>query len=49
MDASKSCDGKRCYTKRDAQTMRNAKKREGKLLRIYPCKECGGWHLTHKL
>jgi len=43
------CDGKKIYRKRDAQQMRNARKRDGVILRIYPCAECGGWHLTHKL
>lgn len=41
------CGGKVCYTKVEAATQRNAKKREGRRLRIYACNECSCWHLTH--
>lgn len=41
------CNGKKCYTKRDAQTMRNTRIKKGHdLLRIYPCPRCNWWHLT---
>lgn len=52
-----TCNGKRCYTKRDAETVRNArtkgrrKIRHGrpKELRIYECPDCGHWHLSSKV
>lgn len=51
-----TCNGKKCYTKRDAETVRNArtvgrrKMRHGrpKELRIYHCEFCNHWHLTSK-
>lgn len=42
------CDcGKRAYTKKEAQTMKNKQSRLGFPVRIY---QCNGlyWHLTHK-
>lgn len=45
--------GKRCYTKRDAQGVLNSARkkhweRSSKLIpvRLYPCKDCGMYHLT---
>ena len=44
-----SC-GKTTYTKKkDAATARNQRQREGSpRLRMYHCRHCNGWHLTHK-
>lgn len=48
---------KPCYTKRQAQTVRNRrtgptrrrKRRDSaSFLRIYQCPYCNHWHLTHK-
>lgn len=47
--------GKKRYSKRDARTALNARTkgrnriRHGRpaALRIYECRKCGGWHLTH--
>jgi hypothetical protein len=43
------CNGKQCYDKKTAQTIRNSRGKHGTLLRIYPCDVCNRWHLTHKL
>ncbi len=44
------CNGKKCYSKRDAQTAKNFRLEEGTAdqLRIYQCNFCNYWHLTHK-
>lgn len=45
-----SCNGKACYTKKEAQTMVNEIMRKGRgLMRTYHCEECNTWHLSHKL
>lgn len=44
------CRGKACYDKRQAQTAANSRFREDHVrLRLYPCPDCGYWHLTKKL
>lgn len=41
------CSEKKAYSKRDAQTARNAQERRTATpLSIYECPECGRWHLT---
>lgn len=43
--------GKQAYTKKDAQTAANKRRREGvEYIRIYPCPfgDGGHWHLTHQ-
>jgi hypothetical protein len=49
------CDGKVCFSKREAETARNARtKGRGQrrnrpaFLRIYQCEKCDFWHLTSK-
>lgn len=53
------CEGKVCYSKRDAEYSRNKRLRPSKrrrkqkrnrpeFLRIYHCEKCNQWHLTHK-
>lgn len=38
------------YDKRGAVTAKNARMHQDHVrLRIYPCPNCGGWHLTHKI
>jgi len=53
----KTCNGKKCFSKRDAETARNKRlkpKRHQRRhntpdsLRIYHCQTCNGWHLTSK-
>ena len=42
-----SCEGKKRYDKKSAQTARNYLGRNGKKgLKIYQCDNCNGWHLT---
>ena len=41
------CDGKKCYDKKGAQTVKNLRYAEDRVkLRIYCCSVCGMWHLT---
>lgn len=45
------CDAhqKNGYDKRGAETVRNKRWNEDReVLRIYPCPECGLWHVTSK-
>ena len=50
------CRGKQCYSKREAETIRNARLRPHRrirrhipdFLRIYHCPHCNHWHLTSK-
>ena len=54
------CNGKRCFTKRDAETVRNRRFKPGggkrsnrrhnapDNLRIYHCPLCNCWYLTSK-
>lgn len=54
--SDQTCHGKKCYSKRDAETARNARTtgrrrvRHGRpeYLRVYHCDECNHWHLTSK-
>jgi len=39
---------KRKYRKKEAQNMRNLRRGDGHLLRIYRCEICNFWHLTGK-
>lgn len=42
--------GKCCFDKRGAITASNARFEEDHTrLRVYPCPECGHWHLTKQL
>jgi len=44
----KTCNGKKCYDKKGAMTVKNKRYKEShQYLRIYPCEFCGMWHLTH--
>lgn len=52
------CNDKLIYTKKEAETVRNARTSRGKNrkssrpakgLRIYQCPDCGFYHLTKKL
>lgn len=44
----KTCEGKRCYTKRDVVTMKNFRERNGsRPLRYYLCSYCNFYHLAH--
>jgi len=47
--AKQYCNGKQCYDKKTAQTLRNARGNHGTLLRIYQCDLCDSWHLTKSL
>ena len=39
--------GKNCYDKRGAETMRNKRWKEDRVrLRLYPCPHCKMWHVT---
>jgi len=41
------CNGKPVYDKKSAVTARNKRWKEDHIkLRIYPCFQCNGWHLT---
>ena len=43
------CRGKLCYMKKEAQRIKNQLyKYKSRVLRVYQCKECNYWHLTHK-
>lgn len=45
----KKCKGKYSYDKKGARTALNNIKKQGKgCLRMYYCKICNAWHLTHK-
>lgn len=45
-----SCNGKGCYSKKEALTMVNDIRRRGRgQMRAYHCEECNTWHLSHKL
>lgn len=38
---------KPCYDKRGAVTAANRRRHEDRVrLRVYPCPDCGAWHLT---
>ncbi len=42
--------GKTIFDKRGAETARNKRWEEAHVgLRIYPCRFCGGWHLTSQV
>lgn len=42
------CTGKKRYTKKLAETLKNRlNDKRGLTLRIYQCPECNMWHLTH--
>ncbi len=44
------CNGKRTYDKKGAQTAQNARYKQDHIeLRIYPCPDCHGWHLTKQV
>ena len=43
------CDYKNRYNKKEALSMRNYRESQGEVnLRVYQCKYCNFWHLTHK-
>lgn len=44
---AKSCINKGCYSKKEARTIKNSLRKEGKMLREYHCPKCNFWHLTH--
>ena len=41
--------GKQVYDKKSALTVVNLRRENGARLRAYPCMECNGWHVTHKV
>ncbi len=41
--------GKQVYDKKGALTVVNRRRENGAKLRAYPCMECNGWHVTHKV
>lgn len=41
--------GKQVYDKKCALTVVNRRRKNGARLRAYPCMECNGWHVTHKM
>jgi len=44
------CNGKMCYDKRGALTVKNEiRKERGIELRAYQCPDCNGWHLSKSL
>jgi len=44
----KYCHGKVIYDKKTAITAANKRFEENHIkLRVYPCPDCGHWHLTH--
>ena len=43
-----NCNNKKQYTKKDAETIKNLRRKEGVLLRIYPCPFGNHFHLTKK-
>lgn len=52
-DQKASCERKVCYGKKDAQTILNRlmsspRKQRNDKLRIYQCRNCNFWHITHK-
>lgn len=51
LEKSWICNKVRYPSKKDAQTklnsMRGFGRKSGKKLRIYPCPNCKGWHLSH--
>ena len=44
---AKSCTNKGRYSKKEARTIKNSLRKEGKMLREYHCPKCNFWHLTH--
>lgn len=40
------CDKDRYETRQQAMKVANALHKKNKMVRAYPCKECGGYHLT---
>jgi hypothetical protein len=42
------CNGKKIYDKKGATTVKNFRVKQGQgYLRMYQCRICGYWHLTH--
>jgi len=50
--SQRMCEGKRAYTKKDAQSMLNLRRSRlrgsRRELRMYHCPRCNFWHLTDK-
>lgn len=52
MNQNNLCFGKKIYDKKSAQTVKNQRLKGGNgrgkytNLRIYPCNQCFGWHLS---
>lgn len=42
------CEQKGQYSKKDAQTIVNHLKKQGRQIRKYHCPFCNLWHITHK-
>ncbi|MEI6352461.1 MAG: hypothetical protein WCO35_00810 [Candidatus Nomurabacteria bacterium] len=43
----KGCAIKKKYTKKEAKTLINYTRKQGREIRMYECKPCQGWHVTH--
>ena len=43
-----ACLKKGIYDKKTAETLRNALRKKGRIVREYHCEICNFWHLTHK-
>lgn len=43
------CNGKPCYRKKVAESVKNKRWKQDRVdLRLYQCKHCNYWHLTHQ-
>ncbi len=42
------CEQKNRYSKQTAQKVCDHLREKGQKLKIYECKQCGRWHLSHK-
>lgn len=50
IDPYASCHGKKWYSDREfaRRVARYVKSKRGTDLRVYPCRLCGGWHVTKR-